>query len=368
MADIFSIKKVDHLEFYVGNAKQAALFYAECFGFRITAYCGLETGERKTTSYVLEQGDIRFVLSSAMVADHPIAQSVLNHGDTIATLALEVSDVNHAYQHAIENGAMGAILPTDREDTEGVFRYAAIHAYGDTCIKFIQRDRYEGIFAPGFVARSAKTHENNTTSLKLGNLSHIDHIVANVEQGKMDEWVSFFVKTMDFDLKLSFDDQSISTEYSALMSKVLQNGGKTSININEPAMGRRKSQIQEYLDFHNGPGIQHIGLATSNIVETVQQLKQSGVEFLPIPKTYYQELETWVNEIDIPVTHLAELGILIDRDEHGYLLQLFTKPLGDRPTLFFEIIERHGCNGFGAGNFKALFVALEREQEKRGNL
>jgi 4-hydroxyphenylpyruvate dioxygenase len=368
MANTFSIKKVDHLEFYVGNAKQAALFYAKCFGFSVTAYSGLETGDRKITSYVLEQGDIRFVLSSAMGADHPIAQSVLTHGDTIATLALEVSDVDCVYQHAIQNGAIGAILPTDREDAEGVFRYAAIHAYGDTFIKFIQRDRYAGTFAPGFVPRSVKVDAKNTTHSTSGYLSHIDHIVGNVEQGKMDEWVNFFVKTMGFDLKLSFDDQAISTEYSALMSKVLQNGSKTSININEPATGRRKSQIQEYLDFHNGPGIQHIGLATSNIVETVQHLKQSGVEFLPIPKTYYQDLETWVHEIDIPVVHLAELGILIDRDEDGYLLQLFTKPLGDRPTLFFEIIERHGCKGFGTGNFKSLFVALEREQAKRGNL
>lgn len=368
MADIFSIKRVDHLEFYVGNAKQAALFYSECFGFRITAYCGLETGERKTTSYVLEQGDIRFVLSSAMGSDHPIAQSVLKHGDTIATLALEVSDVDCIYRHAVKNGATGAILPTNQENADGLFRYAVIHAYGDTFIKFIQRDRYRGLFAPGFVARSAKANGKNTTSPKSGYLSHIDHIVGNVEQGKMNEWVDFFVKTMGFDLKLSFDDQAISTEYSALMSKVLQNGGKTSININEPAIGRRKSQIQEYLDFHNGPGIQHIGLATSNIVETVLHLQQAGVEFLPIPKAYYHELASWVNDIDIPVDHLAELGILVDRDEDGYLLQLFTKPLGDRPTLFFEIIERHGCTGFGAGNFKSLFVALEREQEKRGNL
>lgn len=368
MVDIFSIKRVDHLEFYVGNAKQAALFYSGCFGFNIIAYSGLETGERKTTSYVLEQGDIRFVLSSAMEADNPIAQSVLHHGDTIAILALDVSNVHDIYQHAVKNGATGAILPTEIEDSDGLFRYAAIHAYGDTLIKFIQRDRYRGHFAPGFVARSAKANGENTTRPKSGHLSHIDHIVGNVEQGKMDEWVDFFVKTMGFDLKLSFDDQSISTEYSALKSKVLQNGGKTSININEPAIGRRKSQIQEYLDFHNGPGIQHIGLATNNIVETVLDLKKSGVEFLPIPKTYYHELASWSNEIDIPVAHLAELGILIDRDEHGYLLQLFTKPLGDRPTLFFEIIERHGCTGFGAGNFKSLFVALEREQEKRGNL
>ncbi len=363
MSDVCSIKGLDHLEFYVGNAKQAALFYSRCFGFNHTAYCGLETGERKTTSYVLEQGEIRFVLSSAMSADHPIAQSVMLHGDTIAIIALEVVDVDNAYNYAVENGAVGAIPPTDQEDAHGVLRYAAIHAYGDTLIKFIQRDRYPNNFAPGFVPRAGA--DRNAAAMHL---THIDHVVGNVEQGAMDYWVEFFVKTMGFDVRLHFDDAAISTEYSALMSKVLQNGGKTIININEPATGRRKSQIKEYLDFHNGPGIQHIGLATSNIVETVLHLKQEGVEFLPIPQTYYDELADWVNEIDIPVAQLAELGILVDRDDDGYLLQLFTKPVGDRPTLFFEIIERHGSRGFGAGNFKSLFVALEREQERRGNL
>ena len=368
MADVCSITGLDHLEFYVGNAKQAALFYSQCFGFTITAYCGLETGERKITSYVLTQGEIRFVLSSAMSADHAIAHSVLKHGDTIAIIAFEVSDVHNIYNYAIANGAVGAIAPTNQEDGYGTLRYATIHTYGDTFIKFIQREHYQGAFAPGFVSRSIKSTLADTPSRSLMHLTHIDHIVGNVEQGTMDYWVEFFVNTMGFDIKLSFDDQAISTEYSALISKVLQNGGKTSININEPATGRRKSQIQEYLDFHHGPGIQHVGLATSNIVETVRQLKRAGVEFLPIPKTYYQELAYWVDKIDIPVAQLAELGILIDRDDDGYLLQLFTKPVGDRPTLFFEIIERHGCKGFGAGNFKSLFVALEREQAQRGNL
>jgi 4-hydroxyphenylpyruvate dioxygenase len=367
MLDICPIKGLDHLEFYVGNAKQAAMFYSQCFGFTIPAYRGLETGERKTTSYVLEQGEIRFVLSSAMGANHPIAQSVLKHGDTIAIVALEVSDVNRVYKHAIEQGAIGAIPPTDQEEAQGVLRYAAIQAYGDVLIKFIQRDAYRGTFAPGFVPRSAPTN-GATDQVASMHLTHVDHVVGNVERGTMDYWVKFFVNTMGFDVKLQFDDQAISTEYSALMSKVLQNGGKTIININEPATGRRKSQIQEYLDFHNGPGIQHIGLATSNIVDTVLQLRHAGVEFLPIPKTYYDELADWVDEIAIPIAQLAELGILVDRDDDGYLLQLFTKPLGDRPTLFFEIIERHGAKGFGAGNFKSLFVALEREQALRGNL
>jgi 4-hydroxyphenylpyruvate dioxygenase len=364
MYDICSIQGLDHLEFYVGNAKQAALFYSRCFGFAVTAYRGLETGERKTTSYVLEQGEIRFVLSSAMGADHVIAQSVLDHGDTIVIVALEVVDVASAYYYAVEHGAVGAIPPTDQEDSHGMLRYAAIRTYGDTLIKFVQRDGYKGVFAPGFVP-----HVNAVVPQQaFMHLTHIDHVVGNVEQGAMEHWVDFFVKTMGFDVRLHFDDAAISTEYSALMSKVLQNGGKTILNINEPAPGRRKSQIQEYLDFHSGPGIQHIGFATSNIVETVLQLRAEGVEFLPIPQTYYDELADWVHEIDVPVAQLAELGILVDRDEDGYLLQLFTKPIGDRPTLFFEIIERHGAKGFGAGNFKSLFMALEREQDRRGNL
>lgn len=361
MSQEYSIKGLDHLEFYVGNAKQSASFYSRSFGFTQTAYRGLETGERKTTSYVLEQGEIRFVLSSALNPDHTIAQSVKQHGDTIAIIALEVSDVSQAYQQAVERGAIAAIPPTEQEDEYGILRYAAIHTFGDTLIKFIDRQDYSGTFAPGFVSRSS-------ISTQSMGLKHVDHIVGNVEMGAMEKWVEFFVQTLGFDVWMHFDDHTISTEYSALMSKVLENGGKTIININEPAISRRKSQIQEYLDFHYGPGIQHLGLATADIVQTVVQLRQAGVEFLPIPKTYYEGLEDWVTELHLPVEQLAELGILVDRDQDGYLLQLFTKPLGDRPTLFFEIIERHGSKGFGAGNFKSLFVALEREQAARGNL
>ncbi|PSB25105.1 4-hydroxyphenylpyruvate dioxygenase [Stenomitos frigidus] len=361
MNDNCPIKGLDHLEFYVGNAKQAALVYSKCFGFTTTAYRGLETGDRKVTSYLLQQGEIRFVLSSALNSEYAIAQSVLKHSDTIAVIALEVSDAAVAYKQAVDRGAIGAIPPTNHEDEYGVLRYAAIRTFGDVLVKFIDRSHYVNNFAPGFVSRSsASTNE--------AGLKRVDHIVGNVEYGAMDQWVDFFVKTMGFDVRMHFDDHAISTEYSALMSKVLENGSKTIININEPAPGRRKSQIQEYLDFHNGPGIQHIGLATDDIVQTVVYLKQAGVEFLPIPQTYYDNLEDWVKELDIPVKQLAELGILVDRDDDGYLLQLFTKPVGDRPTLFFEIIERHGSRGFGAGNFKSLFVALEREQAARGNL
>ncbi len=361
MSDICPIKGIDHLEFYVGNAKQAATFYSKCFGFTNTAYQGLETGERKVTSYVMEQGEIRFVLSSALSSEHPISQSVLKHGDTIAIVALEVSGAASAYKQAVARGAIGAIPPTEQEDGNGVLRFAAIHAYGDTLIKFVERSDYPSIFAPGFVSRSSAPI--NSTGLK-----RIDHVVGNVERGAMDKWVDFFVKTLGFDLRMHFDDRAIATEYSALMSKVLQNGTQTILNINEPATGRRKSQIEEYLEYHNGAGIQHVGLATDNIVQTVIQLKQSGVEFLPIPKTYYEDLEDWVREIDVPIQQLAKLGILVDRDQDGYLLQLFTKPVGARPTLFFEVIERHGSRGFGAGNFKSLFIALEREQAARGNL
>jgi 4-hydroxyphenylpyruvate dioxygenase len=357
----FSIIGIDHLEFFVGNAKQAAYYYSRCFGFETTAYRGLETGERKTSSYVMEQGNIRFVLTSAMSAEHPIARSVALHGDTIAIVAMAVPDVKIAYQHVVERGAVAVIPPTTQSDASGTFRYAAIRTFGDVLVKFVERQHYSGGFAPGFVSCPASNRPG-------AGLLHIDHVVGNVERGSMDLWTQFFVNTMGFDLRMHFNDQAISTEYSALMSKVLQNGDKTIVNINEPADGLRKSQIDEYLEAHYGPGIQHIGLATSDIVQTVLHLKQSGVEFLPIPQTYYESLESWVQEVDVPVEKLAELGILIDRDQDGYLLQLFTKPVGDRPTLFFEIIERHGSRGFGAGNFKSLFVALEREQALRGNL
>ena len=355
------IQGLDHLEFYVGNAKQAAAFYSKCLGFTTTAYRGLETGERKTTSYVMEQGDIRFVLSSALGPDGPISRSVFQHGDTIAIVALTVADVTACYEQAVSRGAVGAIPPTVQEDEFGVLRFAAIHSFGDTLIKFIDRSAYSGTFAPGFGSRSAVVSN-------AAGLTSVDHVVGNVECGAMDRWVKFFVETLGFDQRMHFDADVISTEYSALMSKVLENGGKTIININEPALGRRKSQIQEYLDFHYGAGIQHIGLTTQDIVQTVVHLKQSGVEFLPIPPSYYENLDEWVTALDIPVAKLAELGILVDRDHDGYLLQLFTKPVGDRPTLFFEVIERHGARGFGAGNFKSLFLALEQEQARRGNL
>ena len=361
MTNIPSIKGFDHLEFYVGNAKQASVFYSKCFGFQTVAYCGLETGERKKTSYVLEQGAIRFVVSSALGPNHPIAHSVLEHGDTIAIIALAVSNVDTAYQHAVTQGAVGAIPPTIQEDGGGIFRFAAIRSFGDTLIKFIDRSDYPHNFAPGYTNCATK-------SFNSAGLTSIDHVVGNVERGTMNQWVDFFIKTMGFDVRMYFDKQTVSTEYSALMSKVLENGSKTIININEPANGLRKSQIQEYLDFHYGPGIQHLGLATNDIVRTVVRLREAGVEFLPIPKTYYENLENWVKDINISVEDLAKLGILVDRDDNGYLLQLFTKPIGDRPTLFFEIIERHGSRGFGAGNFKSLFVALEQEQKLRGNL
>lgn len=355
------IKGFDHLEFYVGNAKQASFFYANCFGFDQVAYCGLETGEQEKTSYVLEQGTIRFVVSSALSPNHAIAQSVLTHGDTIAVVALAVADVNTAFEYAVIQGATGVVPPTTQEDEHGTFKFAVIHSFGDTLIKFVDRSSYVDNFAPGYnklVARSTKS---------IG-LTQIDHVVGNVEEGMMNQWVQFFIKTMGFDLRMYFDDLTIATEYSALMSKVLENGDKTIININEPAKGLRTSQIQEYLDFHHGAGIQHLGLMTNNIVQTVTKLKEAGVEFISIPQTYYENLEDWVQEIDISVEDLTRLGILVDRDENGYLFQLFTKPIGDRPTLFFEIIERRGAQGFGEGNFKSLFTALEREQALRGTL
>ena len=360
MSDICPIKGLDHLEFYVGNAKQAAFFYSGCFGFTQTAYQGLETGQRQTTSYVMEQGEIRFVLSSGLSPDHPIAQSVNRHGDTIAIVALTVSDLPQIYRQAITQGAIGVVPPTTQEDKQGVFQFAVLQSFGETLIKLVDRSHYAS-FAPGFISLSPVPSQS-------AGLTRIDHVVGNVELGAMEKWVDFFVKTLGFDLRMHFGQDAISTEYSALMSKVLESGRKTIININEPALGRRKSQIQEYLDYHHGPGIQHIGLATDDIVATVIQLRKLGVEFLPIPKTYYEDLDDWVKTIDIPVQQLAELGILVDRDQDGYLLQLFTKPVGDRPTLFFEVIERHGSRGFGAGNFKSLFVALEREQALRGNL
>jgi 4-hydroxyphenylpyruvate dioxygenase len=368
MGDFFPIKRIDHLEFYVGNAKQAAAFYANCFGFTKTGYCGLETGSRDVASYLLEQGDIRFILTSALNPENPVARFVLEHGDGVATVALEVPDAAQAFEESTSRGAEPAIGFTEVTDESGVLRSAAVHAYGDTLLKFVEREDYAGLFAPGFrpVGRGGSLGPPAHTGIGL---KALDHIVGNVELGAMDRWVRFFAETMGFSQLVHFDDKKISTEYSALMSKVMQDGtGRIKFPINEPATGKRKSQIEEYLEYYRGPGVQHIACATGDIVSTVTSLRERGVEFLRVPSTYYEDLEQRVGKIDEPVGTLAELGILADSDEEGYLLQIFTEPVQDRPTLFFEVIERHGSRGFGAGNFKSLFEAIEREQARRGNL
>ncbi|MEI2609744.1 MAG: 4-hydroxyphenylpyruvate dioxygenase [Candidatus Promineifilaceae bacterium] len=368
--DFLPIKGTDHVEFYVGNAKQAAHFYRTAFGFTHTAYAGLETGSRQVASYVMEQGNIRLVLSTALTPDHPIARHAYLHGDGVGIIGMEVPDAADAYAQSTQRGATGAIKPTELEDEYGVYRFSAIHCYGDTLIKFVDRSNYHGPFAPGYAGRNGHGNGQSPRDRHKGvGLASIDHMVGNVELGAMNRWVNFFAQTMGFSQLAHFDDKDISTEYSALMSKVMQNGnGKIKFPINEPAEGKKKSQIQEYLDFYYSPGVQHIACTTGNIIETVTQLRQNGVEFLRVPTTYYEELESRVGKIDEPVDQLAELGILVDRDDEGYLLQIFTKPVEDRPTVFYEIIERHGARGFGKGNFKALFESLEREQALRGNL
>jgi 4-hydroxyphenylpyruvate dioxygenase len=363
MANSFPIFGFDHLEFYVGNARQAASFYQKLLGFTNTAYRGLDTGSRKVASYVMQQGDICFVLSTALSPDHAIARNVLKHGDHVGVIALTVPDAVEAYKTVTARGAVGAIPPTVAEDERGILRYSAIHGYGDVLIKFVDRHQYTEGFAPEFQTR------NSFQPLHGAGLRAIDHVVGNVEMGAMDRWVKFFSETMGFDVLIHFDEQAISTEYSALTSKVMRDtSGKIKLPINEPAVAKRKSQIQEYLEFHQGAGVQHIACATDNIIDTVRRLRQSGVEFLHVPTTYYENLEARVGRIDESIEHLAELGILVDRDEEGYLLQIFTQPVEDRPTLFFEIIQRCGAEGFGEGNFKSLFEAIEREQAIRGNL
>lgn len=367
MNDFMPIDAIDHVELYVGNAKQAAHFYASGFGFNVTAYSGLETGRRDQASYVLEQGEIRLVLSTALDPDHPISRSVQLRGDAVAVIALAVPDAVVAFDEAVKRGAVGALSPRSTEDAYGVYCISAVRAYGDAVIKFVDRNNYGGPFAPGYSAATQLVTGNDRHATT--GLSQIDHIVGNVELGAMNHWVDFFAKTMGFSQMVHFDDSDITTEYSALMSKVMQDGtGKVKFPINEPAEGKRKSQIQEYLDYNHGPGVQHLALSTKDIVRTVQTLKENGVEFLYVPSTYYDDLEARVGRIDEPLGLLAELGILVDRDDDGYLLQIFTKPVQDRPTLFFEIIERNGSRGFGKGNFKALFEAIEREQALRGNL
>ncbi|WP_232699571.1 4-hydroxyphenylpyruvate dioxygenase [Brevibacillus daliensis] len=359
--DFFPIQDWDHIEIYVGNAKQAMFYYTHAFGFEAVAYAGLETGSRDKVSYVLKQNHVRLVLTGALTPDHPITDFVKLHGEGVKDIALRVEDCEKAYQEAISRGAVSVMEPTEYSDEFGTIKKATISTYGDTVHSFIERKNYSGPFFPGFTS-----YESSVKSESTG-LIGIDHLVGNVEV--MDEWVGFYEKVMGFTASQNFSDDDISTEYSALMSKVMQNGtGRIKFPINEPAEGKRKSQIEEYLDFNKGPGVQHIAVLTNDIVKTVAHLKANGVDFLSVPDTYYEELKERVGQIDEDMDKLKELGILVDRDDEGYLLQLFSKPVVDRPTLFFEIIQRKGSRGFGNGNFKALFVALELEQERRGNL
>jgi len=361
--DTFPINGTDYIEFFVGNAKQSSTFYRAAFGFRLLGYRGPETGMRDRASYLLEQGKIRLVLTSPLGPDGFIAEHVRRHGDGVRDLAFWVDDARDAWAKAVERGATSVQEPTVVSDAHGEVVIAAISTYGDTIHSIIERRNYTGLFLPGFVAATSEFAPEPV------GLLHVDHCVGNVELGRMNHWVSFYERVLGFHNLLTFDDKDISTEYSALMSKVMSNGnGRIKFPINEPASGKKKSQIEEYLDFYGGPGVQHIAVATEDIIETVRTLRARGVEFLRTPTSYYDELQERVGTIDEPVDELARLGILVDRDDEGYLLQIFTKPVQDRPTLFFEIIQRKGAKGFGKGNFKALFESIEREQELRGNL
>lgn len=360
MEDFFPVRDVDHLEFYVGNAKQSSYYLARAFGFKIVAYSGLETGNREKVSYVLVQKNMRFVVSGALGSDNRIAEFVKTHGDGVKDVALLVDDVDKAYSEAVKRGAVAIAPPEELTDEDGTLKKAVIGTYGDTIHTLVERKNYKGTFMPGF-----QKVEFNIPFEESG-LIAVDHVVGNVE--KMEEWVSYYENVMGFKQMIHFDDDDISTEYSALMSKVMTNGSRIKFPINEPADGKRKSQIQEYLEFYNGAGVQHLALLTSDIVKTIEVLRANGVEFLDTPDTYYDELTARVGKIDEEIDKLKELKILVDRDEEGYLLQIFTKPIVDRPTLFIEIIQRKGSRGFGEGNFKALFESIEREQERRGNL
>ena len=363
--DFLPIEGWDHIEFYCGNAKQSAFYYQYAVGFKLIAYSGLETGNREKASYVLEQGKIRFVLSTPLKPDGFMSDHIKRHGDGVRDIALTVNDAASAYNETVKRGATGVMEPTEFKDENGVIIRSAIKTYGDTIHSFIERKNYKGLFLPGYIEPGKRAIQGITGT----GLRSIDHIVGNVELGKMNEWVKFYANTMGFSQLISFDDEDISTDYTALMSKVMQNGnGKIKFPINEPAPGKKKSQIEEYIEFYHGAGAQHIAMNTTNIIETVSELQRRGVEFLRVPTTYYKELASRVGKIDEDVTELEKLGVLVDRDEDGYLLQLFSKPIEDRPTLFLEIIQRKGAKSFGKGNFKALFEAIEREQAIRGTL
>ncbi|MES2178163.1 MAG: 4-hydroxyphenylpyruvate dioxygenase [Gemmatimonadota bacterium] len=366
--DTFPINGTDFIEFYVGNARQASYFYRAAFGFQLVGYRGPETGCRDRASYLLQQGKIRFVFTTAIRPDlsddaRRIADHVYAHGDGVRDIALWVDDARDAFEKAVARGAIPEQEPTVMRDDDGEIIIASFRIYGETIHSLVERKNYRGLFMPGY--RPAQAHY---TPSDVG-LKYVDHCVGNVELGRMNDWVDFYSHVMGFRNLLTFDDKQISTEYSSLMSKVMANGNdRIKFPINEPAQGKRKSQIDEYLDFYKGPGVQHMALATDDIIKTVTSLRDRGVEFLTVPTTYYDELQARIGKIDEPVDELATLGILIDRDPDGYLLQIFTKPVEDRPTVFYEIIQRKGAKSFGAGNFKALFEAIEREQGLRGNL
>jgi 4-hydroxyphenylpyruvate dioxygenase len=366
--DVFPINGTDFIEFYVGNAKQAAQYYQSAFGFQLVAYRGPETGTRDRASYLLQQNKIRIVLTTAVRNEASplaakIAEHVHRHGDGVRDLALWVDDARDAYEKAVERGAVSEHEPRTFHDEDGEVIIAAIRTYGETIHSLVERKNYRGLFLPGF--KKVDPHFKP----KDAGLLYVDHCVGNVELGKMDVWVEYYAHVMGFRNLLTFDDEDISTEYSSLMSKVMANGNdRIKFPINEPSSGKKKSQIDEYLDFYGGPGVQHMALATDDILTTVTDLRARGVEFLSTPTSYYEQLQARVGTIDEPLDKLQELGILVDRDPDGYLLQIFTRTVQDRPTVFFEIIQRKGAKGFGKGNFRALFEAIEREQEKRGNL
>ena len=355
------LKRIHHVEFWVGNAKQAAFFYRKAFGFSQLAYAGLETGNRQFASYVLAQQKVRFVISTPFDPDHAASEHIRRHGDGVRDIALLVEDADFAYHEALRRGATGVAEPHDLTDERGTVRRAAIRTYGDTIHSFLSYTGYDGAFLPGFTPAEIPGEP-------VG-IAAVDHMVGNVELGAMSTWCEWYSNVMGFSRYITFDDKDINTEYSALMSIVMSDDNRVvKFPINEPAAGKKKSQIQEYLEWYYGPGVQHVALLCGDVIDTVAKLKKNGVEFLTVPDSYYAELPARVGTIDEPLDELQKLGILVDRDEEGYLLQIFTKPVQDRPTVFFEILQRKGARGFGKGNFKALFESIEREQARRGNL
>jgi 4-hydroxyphenylpyruvate dioxygenase len=361
--DFLPLKGTDHIEFYVGNAKQSAMYYQNAFGYQLIAYAGPETGVKDRASYVLAQDKVRIVLTSSLVEDSMITDHVKKHGDGVKVLALWVDDAKKAFEETTKRGAKAVSEPKTLKDSNGEVVVASIKTYGETIHTFVERKNYKGSFLPGYEAKTSGIQ------VKPVGLKYVDHCVGNVGWGEMNKWVEFYETVMGFKLLLTFDDKDISTEYTALMSKVVSNGnGYIKFPINEPAKGKKKSQIEEYIDFYKGPGVQHIAIATDDIIQTVSELRARGVEFLIVPSSYYDDLLDRVGNIDEDIEPLKNLNILVDRDDEGYLLQIFTKPVQDRPTLFYEIIQRKGAKSFGKGNFKALFEAIEREQELRGNL